>query len=133
MGKIKLPSFPHTPQPIRDLWEGDSEESPIFRENTRTLNNALALTSQKVSEIRPPGGGYSPSVVIQGKVYSYVDPFCATAGVVPRFAEIWVYDPDHEQESKYSFTKHATSSWNHYKSEKCFFVPLITTTRIVTQ
>ena len=52
-----------------------------------------------MSEIRPPGGRFSPSVVIQGKVHGYVGPLRATAGVVPRFAQIWVYDPNHEKES----------------------------------
>jgi hypothetical protein len=56
-GKIRTAIFPEPPNEIKDLWLGTSEESRIFRENSRILNNALALASQKVTEIRPPGGG----------------------------------------------------------------------------
>ena len=44
-GKIRTAIFPEPPNEIKDLWLGTSEESRIFRENSRILNNALTLAS----------------------------------------------------------------------------------------
>jgi hypothetical protein len=100
-GKIRTAIFPEPPNEIKDLWLGTSEESRIFRENSRILNNALAFASQKVTEIRPQGGVYSPIVVLQGKVHTFVGPLQAKPKSNPKFAQIWVYDADHEQETNF--------------------------------
>ncbi len=74
----------------------------IRQKNPTNLNNAMELAYQKVlmpRELRPPGGGFSPSVVIQGKVHNFVGPLRTTPGIIPKFAQIWVYDPNHEHEA----------------------------------
>ena len=59
----------------------------------------MAIASQKINEVRPPGGGWAPSVVIQGKVHYFVGPLHATPGQIPRFGQIWVHDPDADVEA----------------------------------
>ena len=41
---------------------------PHQRATARWSNNALAIASLKINEIRRPGGGWAPSVLIQGKL-----------------------------------------------------------------
>jgi hypothetical protein len=98
-GKIDLPLFPPPPDLLQELWRSESDEAVIFRRHCRVLNNALAIASQKVNEVRPPGGGWSPMVVIQGKVHYFIGPLHASSGQIPRFGQIWVHDPDHDVEA----------------------------------
>lgn len=42
--KVKLSLFPNPPALIKHLWESSTEEARIFREYSRFLNNALAMT-----------------------------------------------------------------------------------------
>jgi len=98
-GKINLPLYPQPPDFLQELWLSDSAEAVIFRKHCRVLNNALAIASQKINEVRPPGGGWAPSVVIQGKVHYFIGPLHATPEQIPRFGQIWVHDPDHDVEA----------------------------------
>ena len=45
-------------------------------------------------EVRPPDGGFAPSVIIQGRLYHRVGPLQARDGEQPSFAQIYVNDPD---------------------------------------
>ncbi len=83
-GKTKLQYFPEPPEYLKNLWQSNKEEPRIFRQHIRVLNNALALASQKVHEVRPHGGGWAPSVVIQGKVNQFVGPINAEICEQPR-------------------------------------------------
>ena len=82
-GKTQLELFPVPPQYIQDLWQRNSDDARLFRQYARVFNNALAIASQKVTEVRPPGGGWAPSVVIQGKVHQYVGSITADTGQTP--------------------------------------------------
>lgn len=76
-GKINLPSFPDPPLLLKNLWTGDDDISKTFRDYARTLNNALALTSQELHEKILPGNRWNPSIVIQGKVFHRIGPLRA--------------------------------------------------------
>ena len=52
---------------------------PHQRATARWSNNALAIASLKVYEIRRPGGGWAPSVLIQGKVHTFLKAHCVLA------------------------------------------------------
>ena len=72
-GKVSLDVFPPPPKLIQDLLIGDSVEARLFRENTRSFNNGLALSSVVVQE-RKFSNGYNPSVIFEGKVSQMYGP-----------------------------------------------------------
>ena len=49
-GKVELEKFPDPPSLLKTLWKADTPEARLFRENSRSFNNALALASLKVNE-----------------------------------------------------------------------------------
>ena len=49
-GKVKLKPFPDPPVYLKQLWTADTIEARLFREQSRPFNNALALSSIKVTE-----------------------------------------------------------------------------------
>ena len=49
-GQINIKPFPKPPAPILDLWIGNDVTSRIFRQHSRNLNNAVCLSSLKVTE-----------------------------------------------------------------------------------
>ena len=49
--KVSLPPFRTPPEGLRKLWFEDSHEAKLFRENSRSFNNAMALSSIKVREL----------------------------------------------------------------------------------
>ena len=95
-GKVQLEPLPDPPPTLRQLWTEDSTEAKIFRRHSRQLNSALALASQTVQEVRPPQGEYCPSVVIQGRLYHRLGPLRARDGEVPKFAQLYINDPQCE-------------------------------------
>ena len=95
-GKVQLEPLPNPPPTLRQLWTEDSTEAKIFRRHSRQLNSALALASQTVREVRPPQGEYCPSVVIQGRLYHRLGPLRARDGEVPKFAQLYINDPQCE-------------------------------------
>ena len=97
-GKVRLAPLPAPPPSLRQLWTDDSVIARIFRQYVRHLNSALALASQMVHEVRPPPGraAYTPSVIIQGRMYHRLGPLQARDGEVPKFAQIYVHDPQCE-------------------------------------
>ena len=48
-GKVILESFPHPPEYLQKLWKDKTTEANLFRENARSFNNGLALSSVVVS------------------------------------------------------------------------------------
>ena len=91
-GKVNLPAFPNPPQYLRQLWTADTAEARLFREHSRSFNNALALSSIKVTE-RKFTGNYKPSVVFEGKVCQMFGPLIPDDNEPPRFAQLYVHDP----------------------------------------
>ena len=49
-GKVMLDCFPNPPKLLKSLLTVDTIEARLFRENIRSFNNALALSSIKVEE-----------------------------------------------------------------------------------
>ena len=44
----------------------------------------------------PPGGGWSPSIVIQGKLYHNISPLRPDYGVQPQYCQVYVLDAQYE-------------------------------------
>ena len=95
-----LTRFPNPPEFIQKLLTDDNVESKLFRENARSFNNALALSSIQVNEKRF-SNGYTPSVIFEGKVTQYCGPILPDEGQEPRFAQLYVVDPATEHTSRY--------------------------------
>ena len=75
-------------------------ESKLFRENTRSFNNSLALSSIQVN-VKHFGNGYCPSVIFEGKVTQYCGPLIPEDGQAPRFAQLYIHDPATENTSRF--------------------------------
>jgi hypothetical protein len=82
---------------IHALWDESNDEGRLLKEFARPLNNALALASQVVDETicrREQQRIWMPNVVIQGKLYHKIGySLLPPQGMIPRFAQIYVYDP----------------------------------------
>ena len=93
-GKVILEKLPQPPEQINKLWHDETPEGRLFRQNARSINNAVCLTSIKGKQ-RSFGGGPS-NVVYQGKVKYLVGPLQAAQGEKPCFAQLYVHDPNLE-------------------------------------
>ena len=91
-GKVMLEKFPEPPEYLKKLLKDNTTEAKLFRENIRSFNNALALSSLQV-KTRKFNNGYNPSVVFEGKVSQICGPLLAEDGEQPRFSQIYVCDP----------------------------------------
>ena len=97
-GKVLLPPLPQPPDTVSRLWQENTVRAKLFRRFARQINNCLALASQRVNDISGRLGGWTPSVVIQGRLFHMMGPLQAADQAPPTFAQIYVHDPDHEQE-----------------------------------
>ena len=84
-GKVALAAFQVPPEDsaakdILDMWARDDRLGQALRKYARAVNNALALASQTAKFPTPPGGGWSPTVVIQGKAYFNIGALRAAEG-----------------------------------------------------
>ena len=94
-GKVRLAAFPLPPEEINRLWHADTAEGRVFRQNARSINGAVCLTSLLVKE-RRFDGGFTPNVVFEGRVTHMAGPLQAAEGEVPRFVQLYVHDPQLE-------------------------------------
>ena len=73
------------------LWFEDNIKAHVFRKNSRVFNNGLCFSSIKVKEKRFTR--FTPSVILQGKLYHLMGPLQAEEGETPVFAQLYVHDP----------------------------------------
>ena len=91
-GKVILERFPDPPPLLKNLWTANTPEARLFRDNSRSFNNGLALASLKVEE-RKFSGSFAPSVVFEGKVSIRCGPLLPNENEHPRFSQLYVHDP----------------------------------------
>ena len=91
-GKVYLESFPDPPDYLKRLWTADTADARLFRENSRSFNNSLALSSIKKTE-RRFDNNYNPSVIFEGKVSQIYGPLQASENETPKFSQLYVLDP----------------------------------------
>ena len=91
-GKVNLTKFPDPPKYLKTLWTADTIDARLFREQSRSFNNALALSSIIVTE-RRFDRNYNPSVIFEGKVQQLYGPLIAEQNETPRFSQLYVHDP----------------------------------------
>ena len=61
-GKVMLERFPKPPEKIDRLWHNNDVQGRMFRENARSINNAVCLASLQVQQ-RSFKKGFNPSVI----------------------------------------------------------------------
>ena len=98
-GKVVLDPFPRPPAKIHELWKENDEKGCLFKKHSRTINNAVCLTSLEVKERR---AGYTPSVIFQGKVHHRVGALVPDQGDNPKFAQLYVFDPSLESTTRFN-------------------------------
>ena len=99
-GKVILEGFPKPPDPLNNLWFADTVEGRLFRENSRSLNNAVCLTSIKV-RTKDFGKGFSPNIIFEGKATQLAGPLKACDGERPYFAQLYLHDPHLESSERF--------------------------------
>ena len=93
-GSVDLPAFPEHPQAIQQLWEGQAGQAKLLKKHSRTLNNALALACMQTKTPDVPGGGWTPSVVIQGRVFVGMGPLKPSDEAGAVYSQLYVLDLD---------------------------------------
>ena len=99
-GKVALPNFPEPPEELRKLWFEEVPEAKVFLKYTRSINNAVCLSSVTVEEKKT--GTFDPSVIFQGRVVQRMGPLQAEPGHRPCFAQLYVLDSSLETTTRYS-------------------------------
>ena len=104
-GKVSVPAYPTPPPELMRLWFEDSAEARLFRQHSRSVNNATSLSSFVVNERRQDHG--TSSVVMQGKLTQLIGSLQPPEGSRPMFSQLYTVDPETEASSR----------------EGCFYLP----------
>ena len=99
-GKVSLEKFPNPPLEIDTLFKSSTIEGKVFRENARSINNAVCLTSIVVKH-RNFDQAFNPSVIFEGRVQQLAGPIQAADGEQPCFAQLYVHDPSMESVERF--------------------------------
>ena len=94
-GKVKLDPFPTPPKELQDLWIEQTKEAKVFRNYSRSVANALSLSSIKVNE-RKFRDAFIPNIIIEGKLMQISGPLQAKEGEQPVFSQLFTHDPQLE-------------------------------------
>lgn len=97
-GKVEI-ALPQRPPPtLWRLWTGLHEASDNFFANIRQFNSALAFTSMGSQHVEPQAGHGPYLYKIGGSVYHRSGPLAAEPGEERRYAQLWIYDPQSEDQ-----------------------------------
>jgi hypothetical protein len=101
-GKIALPPIEPIPIELRHLYDGNDHQSKKFRENIRTYNSALAMTSVgqsagvRLNVQNHLNQGGAPWVYkIQGACHHITGALLPAEGGQPSYAQLYIWDPAH--------------------------------------
>jgi len=98
-GKVLLPRLLEPPPYLPNLYTSSECDIISFRKNIRSYNNVLACTSFGASIDIIPGQGIS-NFRIHGQVYHLIGPLLPKEGQQPAFAQLYIYDTEHENEHR---------------------------------
>ena len=97
-GQVNLPPLQTLPQPLHQLFVGDTAESRCFQNNSRSYNSAFAFASFGVNEGMLQAGVYCSRV--SSTVCHRIDHLQPnTDGERPKFAQLYIYDSDNETQT----------------------------------
>ena len=89
-GKVMVPAYPPPPPELMRLWFDNTLEARLFRQHSRSINNATSLSSFMVNERRHTQG--TSSVVLQGKLTQLIGSLQPAEGASPKFAQLYTVD-----------------------------------------
>ena len=95
-GKVRLPPVPEPTPILKNLLEDKDPRSKVFKKHIIAINSALGMACMKVKHKKPPTGTFQPQVIIQGKVYYYIGALEDEQNEQPKFAALYVHDPELE-------------------------------------
>src|SRR5271156_462579 len=100
-GKVILPPLQKLPSPLDTLLTGTDPRSRTFRQNVRMYNSALSFTSigAKINQqVTGTSGVYT--FRIHGEMYHNIGSLLPDSETQPQFAQIYIYDTDHEIQNR---------------------------------
>ena len=104
-GKVILPPLQKLPSPLDILLTGNDSRSRLFKQNIRMYNSALSFTSIGVNvdqEVTGTSGVYT--FRIHGEMYHRIGTLLSNSETPPQFAQIYIYDTDHELQNRSNAT-----------------------------
>ncbi|RIA95061.1 hypothetical protein C1645_817176 [Glomus cerebriforme] len=113
-GKVNLPPLLEPPSYLLNLYTFSSSDANLFQKNIGGYNNLLACTSfganiyerfqrQDISNFR-----------IHSQIYHCIGSLLPEIGYPPMFAQLYIYDTEHENENRHTFAK--THDPHHYNA-----------------
>ncbi|CAG8745237.1 12057_t:CDS:2, partial [Cetraspora pellucida] len=101
LGKVTLPPFQNLPTSLNNLLTGTDSHARSFQHNIRMYNSALSFTSIGANidnQVTETSDVYT--FRIYGEVYHRIDAFSFDPESQPQFAQIYIYDTDHELQNR---------------------------------
>ncbi|XP_045829948.1 uncharacterized protein LOC123921446 isoform X3 [Trifolium pratense] len=102
-GKVTIPLMIEPPLLLKNLFNGVDARSRHFISNIRSYNNMFAFTSMggKILKGENTGRG-PPNFVIGGQNYHRIGSLIPNEGYRPKFAQMYIYDTEHEVTNRLS-------------------------------
>jgi len=113
-GKIDLKPFKKPPPPLASLlrFDGDTHSRRFLRQ-IRSYNSLFAFTSLGARVDKTINNGTAPYVFkINGVVHHRIGSLVPSRGAEPKFAQLYVYDAQHEAQNRLSLFEDDGSSAN---------------------
>lgn len=101
-GKIQLPKLRSPPEPLATLlnFNGDARSKRFLRQ-IQSYNSMFAFTSLGATIDRLINTGNAPYVFkINGVVHHRIGSLLPSSGSPPKFAQLYIYDPQNETDRK---------------------------------
>ncbi|GET67424.1 uncharacterized protein LOC104885245 [Rhizophagus irregularis DAOM 181602=DAOM 197198] len=99
-GKVRLAPVLDPPPYLLDLYTSSCSEAISFRKNIRTYNGILACTSFGANIDESFQGQGVSNFKIHGQIYHRVGSLMPDEGQKPVFAQLYIYDTDHENSNR---------------------------------
>ena len=104
-GKISLPPLLKPPQYLLDLYTSSNSNATSFHRNIRGYNNLLACTSFGANIGKEFQGQGISNFRINGQVYHSIGSLLPEDGNSPMFAQLYIYDTEHENKNRHNICK----------------------------
>jgi hypothetical protein len=105
-GKISLLATKEPPAYLEKLLNGDDKFSKKFRENIRSDNSMFAFTSTGGIVDKGINNGHAPYVFqMHDQNYHHIGTLLPEEGTKPRWAQLYIYDTEHEVSNRISSAK----------------------------